>query len=339
MGETPGETPHLPPLVTRAVADIDAIDTGMAGQRDVNTVYLIGGREPCLVECGPGADTDAVAAGLGALGLGPLDLAHVVVTHIHVDHAGGAGAILDRFPRASLWVHERGARHLVDPARLIASTARTYGPERMHALYGDTRPCPAERVRDVADGARIALGDRVLDVVHTPGHASHHIALHDATTGAMFTGEAIGTYLPWAGVMRPALPPPEVDVEAALRTIRRMRDRSPTALLPSHAGRVPDPARAFDRATATITSWSDAVQRLLQVDPATDEAVLAATLDALGRREFDEQTTGATFDPARYDVLGSVRMNGAGLARYWRKRWEAEAPLGKADRKPPAAER
>src|SRR5881397_4071381 len=188
----------------------------MAGQRELNAVYLIGDGEPCLVESGPGADGPVVAAALDALGIGPADLAHIVVTHIHVDHAGGAGALLRRFPRARLWVYERGAPHLIDPGRLVSSTARTYGAARMLAFYGETLPCPADRITPIGDGDRIALGERALTVVHTPGHASHHIALHDSTSGAMFTGEAIGSYLPWADGYRPALPPPEADVVAAL---------------------------------------------------------------------------------------------------------------------------
>src|SRR4029077_7133097 len=135
-----------------------------------------------------------------------------------------AGELLRRFPRATVWVHERGAPHLVDPTRLLASTARTYGEERRRRYYGATLPCPADRLRVVVDGEEIDLGDRRLDVLHTPGHASHHVALHESVGGAMFTGEAVGPPLPWADCYRPALPPPEADVELALGSIRRMRE-------------------------------------------------------------------------------------------------------------------
>src|SRR5881397_492490 len=203
----------------------------MAGQRELNAVYLIGDGEPCLVEAGPGADGPVVVRALEALGIGPADLAHIVVTHIHVDHAGGAGALLARFPGARVWVHERGAPHLVDPSRLVASTARTYGEDRMRAFYGETLPCPGDRIAVVTDGDRIVIGERTLEVLHTPGHASHHVALLDPTSGAMFTGEAIGSHLPWADCYRPALPPPEVDVERALDSIERIRAMTPTMLL------------------------------------------------------------------------------------------------------------
>jgi glyoxylase-like metal-dependent hydrolase (beta-lactamase superfamily II) len=310
-----------------AVADgIRAIDTGMAGQRELNAVYLLAGDEPCLVESGPGADTEVVVGALEAVGIGAADLAHIAVTHIHVDHAGGAGALLVRFPRARVWVHERGAPHLVDPTRLIASTARTYGEARMRAFYGETLPCDADRITTVVDGDRIPLGGRTLDVIHTPGHASHHVALHDAASGAMFTGEAIGSHLPWADCYRPALPPPEADVEAAVASIERMRGRRPTALLTSHFGGVADPGEGFDRGRERILAWSASVRGRLERAPGTSIDELEERLLEQARSEY-EADSGRPFDRGRYDAIGSIRMNAEGLARYWRKRWEHEGAL------------
>ena len=301
-----------------------AIDTVMAGERELNAVYLLDGTEPCLVETGPGADHDRLTTALDALGVGFGDLAHIVVTHIHMDHAGGAGALLERFPHASVWVHEAGARHLADPERLVASTARTYGQARMRSLYGAMLPVPEERVRAVTDGDRIPLGGRSLSVLHTPGHASHHVALHDDASGAMFTGEAIGSYLPWASCFRPALPPPEVDIEAALASIERIVGRRPTTLLTSHFGRVPDADEACARAADRIQGWAEDVRAILEADADAPEDVLTESLAMRARREF-EADAGRPFEPDRYDALGSIRMNAQGLARYWRKRWEREA--------------
>ena len=135
---------------------IELLDTGMAGQQQLNAVYLVSGDEPALVEAGPAADSDVIVAALHRRGVGPRDLAHVVVTHIHLDHAGGVGSLLRRFPLADVWVHERGAVHLADPARLMASTARTYGEERMLALFGTTLPVEPGRIRTVGDGDTIA---------------------------------------------------------------------------------------------------------------------------------------------------------------------------------------
>lgn len=311
-----------------SVADgVIAIDTVMAGERELNAVYLFEAAEPCLVETGPAADGSRLCAALADLGIGPGDLAHIVVTHIHMDHAGGVGDLLGTFPAARVWVHEAGARHLADPSRLIASTARTYGEARMRTLYGTMRPSPPDRIVAVVDGATIALGDRSLRVVNTPGHASHHIALADDRSGAVCTGEAIGSYLPWAPAFRPALPAPEVDLEAAQVSIERIRLLAPTALLTSHFGPVPDPTVALEVAAERIDAWAADVHDLLSADPDASEDEVVAVLTDRARREF-EADAGRPFDAARYDVLGSIRMNAQGLTRYWRKRWEREAAEG-----------
>jgi glyoxylase-like metal-dependent hydrolase (beta-lactamase superfamily II) len=313
---------------------ITAIDTIMTGEPELNAVYLVEASEPALVEAGPGADHDVIVDALTRLGIGPADLAHIVVTHIHVDHAGGAGALTDTFPAATVWAHDRGVPHLVDPTRLIASTARTYGPKRMEAFYGRTLPVPAARLRAVSDGDSIHLGSRSLEVIGTPGHASHHVALQDSVNGATFTGEAIGSYLPWADCYRPALPPPEVDVELALGSVERIRGSSPTTLLTSHFGAVTEPEEACERATQRIRDWSETVRRTLRSDPQTEMDELARILGERATRELlrdSGQESVKPIDLARYDVLGSIAMNASGLSRYWRKRWEREAADRAAD--------
>jgi glyoxylase-like metal-dependent hydrolase (beta-lactamase superfamily II) len=307
---------------------ITAIDTLLADERELNAVYLVEASEAALIEAGPGADHDRIVSALDELGIDADTLAHIVVTHIHMDHAGGVGALLARYPRATVWVHEVGARHLVDPERLVASTARTYGERRMRALYGSMVASPPDRVRSVTAGERIDLGDRSLTVIHTPGHASHHVALHDDRGGAMWTGEAIGSYLPWADCYRPALPPPEVDIERALGSIAAIRSRRPTALLTSHYGRVPDPDEALDRAAHRIHTWCAAVETRLRGDPDATDDDLRAMLEDLARRDF-EADAHRPIDLERYDALGSITMNAQGLARYWRKRWEREAATGR----------
>ena len=302
-------------------AGIELLDTGMVGQRELNAVYLLPGDEPTLLEAGPAADADRIVAALTRRGLGTQDLAHVVVTHIHLDHAGGAGSLLRHFPRADVWVHERGAAHLADPRRLVASTARTYGEDRMRAFFGRTLPVAPERIRSLGEGDAIELGDRSLEVLYTPGHASHHVAFADSATGAVFTGEAIGSYLPWVDVYRPALPPPEVDVEAALASIERIRSRA-DSLLTSHFGPIGDVSEGCDRAASRIRAWSETV-RLLSIDD-SDLDRIAAALRAQASAEHGADA-GAPIDLTRYDALGSIGMNAAGLERYWRKRREREA--------------
>ena len=191
----------------------------------------------------------------------------------------------------------------------------------MLALFGTTLPVEPGRIRTVRDGDTIALGDRSLEVMFTPGHASHHVALADSLTGGVFTGEAVGSHLPWVDVYRPALPPPEVDVEAALASIERIRARA-EFLLTSHFGPIADASEGCDRAASHVRGWSQTV-RVLSAEGA-DLDVIADTLRQQAAAEH-MRDAGVPIDLARYDALGSIRMNAAGLDRYWRKRREREA--------------
>jgi glyoxylase-like metal-dependent hydrolase (beta-lactamase superfamily II) len=325
--------PDRHPTLTSVATGITQVDTVMVGEPEFNAVYVIAAAEPTLVEAGPGADGALVLEALDRLGIGPSDLANIVVTHVHLDHAGGAGALMERFPRAVVWVHERGAPHLVDPSRLVASTARTFGIERMRTFYGETSPVEADRVHSVDDGTRIPMGDRSLEVLATPGHASHHIALADDATGAIFTGEAIGSHLPWADCYRPALPPPEVDVDRALESIERIRARRPETLLTSHFGAIPDAEEGCDRGSRRIREWSETARRILDADGSMDEPAgveaVATAFHRLAAEDF-RRDSGREIELDRYNVIGSIEMNAAGLSRYWRKRWEAEQKRGRS---------
>jgi glyoxylase-like metal-dependent hydrolase (beta-lactamase superfamily II) len=319
------------PTLIPVADDITAIDTMMIGEPELNAVYVIAGSEPTLIEAGPGADHGVVAEGLELLGIGRGDLAHVVLTHIHIDHGGGAGALARRYPASTIWAHERGVPHLAEPARLVASTARTYGVERMRAFFGETLPVPEDRLRAVAGGDTISIGDRSLEVVAAPGHASHHVALQESLTGAMFTGEAIGSHLPWVDCYRPALPPPEVDVEQALASIARIRARHPTNLLTSHFGAIDDADEGCDRGAQRIRDWSETVRTSLETDPQMASDDLTTILREQAAREYLDDS-GSPIDLTRYDVLGSISMNAAGLARYWRKRGEGGSSPDRTDR-------
>jgi glyoxylase-like metal-dependent hydrolase (beta-lactamase superfamily II) len=298
-----------------AASGISGIDTRMAGRPTVTSAYLLYGEEPALVETGPTTSAEAVGSGLDALGLNPGDLAHIVVTHIHLDHAGGVGRLAERFPRATIWVHQRGAPHLADPEKLVASAGRVYGEERLQRLFGPVDPTPSDRIRAVSEGDTIRLGSRSLEVLYTPGHASHHVALVDSLSGAVFTGDALGIHLPDDRVLRPATPPPDIDVELGLESIDRIRKRARSVLLFSHFGPVSEVAELCAIAASRLRKWADIVRdALLETD---DLDRIAELLDRQTASEFDGVTP---VDPSRYDVLSDMKMNAAGLARYWRKR-------------------
>lgn len=298
---------------------IIGIDTRMAGRERVTSAYLLTGEEPALVETGPTTSHEAVAAGLGALGVGPQDLAHVVVTHIHLDHAGGVGTLSGRFPRATIWVHDRGAPHLADPVRLVRSAGRVYGEERLGELFGPVEPVSSARLRSLSDGDRLSLGQRALDVMYTPGHASHHICLVDSQTGAVFTGDALGIHLPDAGVLRPATPPPDIDVELYVQSIERIRERARSVLMLSHFGPVAEVEGICSLAISRLRRWARIVREAMDLTRDLDH--IAQALEEGTDSELDEARARGV-DLERYEILASVRTNAAGLMRYWEKQEE-----------------
>jgi glyoxylase-like metal-dependent hydrolase (beta-lactamase superfamily II) len=231
------------------------IDTRMAGYDGITAGYLIRGDRPCLVETGTAPSAPVVRDALTALGIGAGDLATVVVTHIHLDHAGGAGDIAEMFPAARIVVHQRGARHLADPSRLMAGARMVYG-NALERLFGVLAPVPADRIVALDDADTVDLGGgRRLDSHYSPGHAKHHVGLVDSATGDLYVGDAAGVYLPDSGDLRPATPPPDFDLDTALASLRMFAALGPTRLLFSHYGPVGQVSETLDRSTEEITVW------------------------------------------------------------------------------------
>jgi glyoxylase-like metal-dependent hydrolase (beta-lactamase superfamily II) len=272
-----------------------------------------------LVETGSQSSVPALLAELSTLGVSPGDLAGIAVTHIHLDHAGGVGDVARAFPAATVYVHERGARHLADPTRLVSSATLVYG-DLLDTLYGRLDPTPAERIHVLADGEDIEVGPgRVLTTVDSPGHAKHHLALHDSDSGLLFAGDAVGVRLPGVGVLRPATPPADFDLDQAVTSLRRFRDRSPAGVALAHYGLVPDPVGTLEEAEDTLRAWADVAERAWR----TGDDV-AAALDA---------TFGAALDGVpgeqreRLETLNGIHSNAAGLVQWLeRTRGSGSAP-------------
>ena len=189
-----------PTGVTPLGHEVFQIDTRMAGYDGITAGYLIRGDRPCLVETGTAPSAPVVRDALAWLGISADDLATVVVTHIHLDHAGGAGDIAAMFPAAQIVVHQRGARHLADPSRLMAGARLVYG-NALERLFGVLTPVPAERIVALDDVGTVDLGGgRRLDSHYSPGHAKHHIGLVDSDSGDLYVGDAAGVYLPETGM-------------------------------------------------------------------------------------------------------------------------------------------
>ena len=253
--------------------EVFQIDTRMAGYDGITAGYLIRGDRPCLVETGTAPSAPVVRDALTQLGIGPGDLATVVVTHIHLDHAGGAGDIAAMFPAAQIVVHQRGARHLADPSRLMASARMVYG-DALDRLFGVLAPVPAERIVALGDVGAIDLGGgRRLDSHYSPGHAKHHVGLIDSESGDLYVGDAAGMYLPETGDLRPGTPPPDFDHQTALASLRMFAALEPARLLFSHYGPVVPVGQTLDRAAEEITVWVEETRRAHAAGLELDHAV------------------------------------------------------------------
>jgi glyoxylase-like metal-dependent hydrolase (beta-lactamase superfamily II) len=284
------------------------IDTLLGGWERMTAGYLVTGDSPVLVETGSQTSVPALLAALDEMGVDAGQLAGVVVTHIHLDHAGGVGDVAAAFPEATIYVHERGARHLVDPTRLVDSAAMVYG-DLLDSLYGRLTATPADRVHVLADGEPIRVSPhRTLTTVDSPGHAKHHLALHDSDSGILFAGDAVGVRLPDVGVLRPATPPPDFDLDQALTSLQRFAARRPAGIALAHFGLVPDPAEILDEAQGTLRRWAEVATAAWREGRDIAEALSEAFGDTL-------QGT----DPAqreKLETLNGIHSNAAGFRRW-----------------------
>lgn len=318
---------HIPPIATYADGVI-AIDTMTGGMSQVTAGYLLAAPRPTLIECGPARSIEHVVDGLHYLGMDPDDLAYIVLTHIHLDHAGGAGDLAAAFPNATIVVSEVGARHLADPSRLNASAKQVYGA-MYDSVYGPSTAIDAGRVLGVADGDQLDLGaGRHLDLMYTPGHAKHHIGIQDSDTGAIFSGDSVGVKLPGMTVLRPATPPADFHLEAAIASLQLYASREPSRVYLAHYGPVDPPGEALATAEERLRLWAAVAEEAWYATSELDH--VAETLRVRFQSELDLTTVDD--DPEalqRLELLSGADSNAAGLVRYFTRRDEGTlTPVG-----------
>jgi len=302
--------------VTNRIGDgVVEIDTLLGGWTKVTAGYLIEGPDPVLVETGSQTSVPALLAALERLGVAVDDLAGVAVTHIHLDHAGGVGDVAKAFPNATVYVHEKGARHLADPTRLVDSASRVYG-RLLDDLYGRLEPTPADRLHVLADGEEIAVGpSRKLTTVDSPGHAKHHLALHDSQSGILFVGDAVGVRLPDAGLLRPSTPPPDFDLDQAVNSMRRFAARRPAGIALAHYGLVPDHDSILEEAEDTLQRWAAVAERAWHDGRDIAEALSESFTVA------DDAIAPAARE--KMETLNGIHSNAAGFRRWLETRSDA----------------
>ena len=225
-----------------------------------NAVHLLveGGRA-AVIDTGTSHSVPHVLAALADQGIAPEQVAYVILTHVHLDHAGGAGPLMARCPNAMLTVHPRGARHMADPSRLLAGTLAVYGEEATRRLYGEVLPVPAQRILETPEGASVSLGGRELRFLDAPGHARHHVVVHDTGSGHVFAGDSFGVSyreLDQDGrqYALPTTSPVQFDPDALHRTVDRMLALRPGAVYVTHYSQV----RSVEAAGADLHRLIDA---------------------------------------------------------------------------------
>jgi glyoxylase-like metal-dependent hydrolase (beta-lactamase superfamily II) len=272
---------------------IRPIDVRHRGREHVICVWRVG---DVLVDCGPGARVDTLLAELGERP--PRALA---LTHIHLDHAGAAGTLVEHFPDLEVWVHERGAPHLVDPTRLLASATRLYG-DQLEQLWGEFKAVPEANVRVLRGGER--MGE--LEVAYTPGHASHHVSYWHEPTRTAFVGDVAGVRIAPSSYVLAPTPPPDIDIELWQSSIEGVRAWRPQRLAVTHFGLFDDVPAHLDGISRALAV---AAERARTMNAEEFTAVTAAEIAASG----DGPASG-------YDIGAPLDQSYAGLERYWSKR-------------------
>jgi len=227
---------------------VTAIDSGVIRPQMAACYLLETESGLAVVEAGVNASADRIMRVIAQRNRSGDEVSHIIVTHIHLDHAGGAGRLMDLLPHATLVVHPRGARHLIDPSRLEASARSVYGDEEFERLFGAPLPVPAERVRVMEDGEDLEVGGRLLHFIDTPGHARHHFCIWDEHSRGWFTGDTFGISYRELDTVKgpfifPTTTPIQFDPPALIASMERMMTRSPECMYLTHFGRVQEVER------------------------------------------------------------------------------------------------
>ena len=246
------------------------LDTGMYDTERYGSMYIVDAERPALIDTGIGTDYEYILEAMAEIGIAPEDLEIIAPTHIHLDHAGGAGFLAEECPNADVCIHEIGARHLVDPERLIEGTKLAV--EDQWQYYAEPKPVPEDRITELSDGDTIDLGDRVLDVHHAPGHAPHQVIYHDPDHQVIATGDAAGIWVPQTESIRQTSPPSNFDLEACLSDVETIRSLAPETLLFGHFGPAKASDELLDEYKEVLTEWVESVEEKRK--ELADEAVI-----------------------------------------------------------------
>ena len=270
-----------------------------------------------LVDPGPGSTIDTLREQLAAHRLRVADLNAILLTHIHLDHAGATGALVRENPALRVYVHRRGAPHMVDPAKLLASAERLYGQE-MRPLFGDFLPVPEGNLYILEGDETILLGERQIRVLYTPGHASHHVTYYDPTERVAFVGDTAGICIEGNRFVLPATPPPDISLELWATSLEAIEQLHPRRMFLTHFGFSDHAERHLTAYRERLIQWAKLCGEILtrgndQHDAVRDfaRAVAAEAAEFLKPEEL-----------SLYVFNGALQLSWLGLVRYQQKRLE-----------------
>jgi glyoxylase-like metal-dependent hydrolase (beta-lactamase superfamily II) len=297
------------------------LDTNWTGRpKSIAAVLVQSDGVNALLDPGPTSTLETVRAGLSEHGLRVQDLHAILLTHIHLDHAGAVGSLVKENPNLDVFVHEFGAKHMVDPSKLLASAKRLYGDE-MGRLYGDVLPVPEENLFALAGGETVTIGKKDFAILYTPGHASHHLTYWDAEDGTAFVGDVGGITVEGDTFIMPATPPPDIDMGLWNKSLDAIAELRPARLFLTHFGYQNDPQAHITRYRNKLADWSNLAKSLLESGKTEEaagqefvEAVRAETVSAVPAAEADH-----------YIFNGGLYLSWLGLLRFVKKQKEKAA--------------
>ncbi|MDR0764097.1 MAG: MBL fold metallo-hydrolase [Synergistaceae bacterium] len=295
------------------------VDSGYEGG-GVASVYLLrDGNEAAIVDTCHNGALEPVKRAFSELGVKDGEVKYIFITHVHLDHMGGAGLFAREFPEAALVVHERGGKHLADPSKLAASAAGVYGESVMKRLYGDILPIPADRITMPRDGAEFRVGDRTIVCFDTPGHARHHIAYKDTSSGAVFTGDAYG--MSYAELVRPdgrcailTTSPVRFDPNAMRASMRLLDGLANGEVYPTHFGRLPLGGGVSDSLYRQLDMYVEAAERA-----EGDIASIRMRLREIFIEEASRQNCPSLASDFGRVTRAALELNAQGLALWYKK--------------------